>query len=262
MIRIAKPNSSAAYRRKATAETQKSCQLYDADPAKFSKVGMAANAKVYNARGVKKSLKNAQSNKCCFCEKPQVDEWGAVEHYRPKEAVRQGKSKRRKYPGYYWLAYEWDNLFFICAVCNTEYKNDIFPLAHDCDRANNHQASVAVENPLLVHPENDNPRDHIGFIGENVVHKTTKGKVTISTCGLDRGELEQLRREHLVQNIKLMIDIYNITTAKFDGSPEFQKMLDCSSRRLRESILPTSPYSSMAIDYLEAQGLLAIFSQP
>src|SRR5258705_11060485 len=67
--------------------------------------------------------------KCAYCEsKIVVNQPGDVEHFRPKGRVvdenfrpikiRHKKKGEMNHPGYYWLAYEWNNLFPSCIVCN------------------------------------------------------------------------------------------------------------------------------------------------
>src|SRR5580700_3071287 len=98
---------------------------YDADPNAVIKI----LNKIYGHKSVKKILKRAQFDKCCFCEKNQKDENGAVEHFRPKAGYHSERKERLKKPGYYWLGYEWSNLFFVCSVCNSKmHKGNLFPL--------------------------------------------------------------------------------------------------------------------------------------
>ncbi|MFX1554713.1 MAG: hypothetical protein ACFFBV_12360, partial [Promethearchaeota archaeon] len=67
--------------------------------------------------------------KCAYCETQIVsDQYGDMEHYRPKNAVTDENGEEIKkegengqtitHPGYYWLAYDWQNLLLTCEMCN------------------------------------------------------------------------------------------------------------------------------------------------
>jgi hypothetical protein len=62
--------------------------------------------------------------KCAFCETSISNHYGDVEHYRPKGGVQNQrrqwvrvriKSRTIKHPGYFWLAYDWQNLMPACS---------------------------------------------------------------------------------------------------------------------------------------------------
>ena len=82
---------------------------------------------VYGAAEVKEVLRAAQHDKCCFCEaKLGHAQFGDVEHFRPKASVQQS-SVDPPTPGYYWLAYAWQNLYLSCEICNRRHKQKLFP---------------------------------------------------------------------------------------------------------------------------------------
>ncbi|AUX44887.1 uncharacterized protein SOCE26_063570 [Sorangium cellulosum] len=69
-------------------------------------------------------------------------------------------------PGYYWLAYEWDNLLFSCGICNGTHKRNLFPLGNPEKRARSRRAKLSVEEPLLVHPAQEEPEQLVGYRDE------------------------------------------------------------------------------------------------
>jgi uncharacterized protein (TIGR02646 family) len=165
------------------------------NPHKFKFTG-----KIYGHPNVKAQLKKDQNNKCCFCETSDVDvvAHGDVEHFRPKGGHQQNVNDQLGYPGYYWLAYEWDNLFFSCQICNQRYKKNRFPLVDPAQRATNqHAAAELLSNTLLVHPSREDPEAEIGFNHEIPFGKTDKGKKSIQAFGLKRDRLSEARRRHL-----------------------------------------------------------------
>lgn len=156
-------------------------------------------ATLYNAERVKARLIANQKEKCCFCEAKLLHVgYGDVEHYRPKNGFRQGPAIALEKPGYYWLAYTWSNLFFSCKRCNGGHKRNYFPLAnHPTGRAYSHRDSLAREQPLLLHPTQDDPALHIRFRRAVAVGKTPRGNMTIKLCGLNRKQLLEQRRTFL-----------------------------------------------------------------
>src|SRR5687767_14638217 len=53
-------------------------------------------------------LEQCQGPKCCFCEKPVNG--GQIEHFRPIKGWKQATGTGIVRPGYYWLAYKWENM--------------------------------------------------------------------------------------------------------------------------------------------------------
>ncbi len=87
-----------------------------------------------------------QHDKCAFCEsKVSAIAYGDVEHFRPKAGYQQSHDDDLQRPGYYWLAYEWSNLFFSCSICNQQGKRNVFPLANPRRRATCHRDDIGLE---------------------------------------------------------------------------------------------------------------------
>lgn len=199
---------------------------------------------IYNYPGIKEALKKAQHGKCCFCEKEQTDEYGAVEHYRPKGGYQVAKKTKLIKPGYYWLGYEWSNLYFVCGPCNT-CKANIFPLVDETKRAVSHHDDITQEEPYLLDPAGTkDPRDHIVFDFGFVRGKTIYGKETIDACGLNRDVLNE-KRKKLISNMELHIDI--IVLQDIHPAATVEK----SRKFLRSCCLPQADFSAAAADYLK-----------
>jgi len=117
--------------------------------------------------------------KCAYCESSLEGQPGDVEHYRPKGrvTVSNGSSTSetfadagviKPHPGYYWLAYDWQNLLPSCIDCNRPNENKI-PGIHMGKR--NYfpvKAFRAVspgdekkEEPLLINPVYQDPGVHL-----------------------------------------------------------------------------------------------------
>lgn len=158
-------------------------------------------------------------NKCGYCEVilTAADHLGDVEHYRPKgrvtdergDLVFTDRARTKPHPGYFWLAYRWDNLFPACIACNRpgsgpdgikSGKWDCFPVAKFRALRPGDEKKEA---PLLLNPWLDNPNDHLTFDDDLAVlgSKTERGRETIRILGLNRDGLVELRRQ-AIRSIK------------------------------------------------------------
>ena len=149
------------------------------------------DSSIYGHKKVKKELIEAQHDKCCFCESRGTHiSYGDVEHFRPKGGFRQTPKSPLGKPGYYWLAYEWSNLFFSCQLCNQRFKRNLFPLENPGDRAISHNDYTNVEKPMFISPA-ENPEQYIAFRQEiaYAIDDNPRGKATIEALGLNRDKL-------------------------------------------------------------------------
>lgn len=201
MIRIEKPvEPPEVLRTKGRNKRKGHCSAYTRDPEAYRTGAKKFKfADYYSHETVRAALQKAQHNKCCYCERRIGREDSDVEHFRPKSAVRQRLGDPRKRPGYYWLAYEWNNLYLSCIACNQRCKSDLFPLQDPSTRARSHHDDLGREQPVLVDPGVDDPAKHIGFRGE-IAHPivgSKKGKRTIEMLKLNRSSLQEARRDRL-----------------------------------------------------------------
>ncbi|MBL8683157.1 MAG: hypothetical protein JNK05_28575 [Myxococcales bacterium] len=181
--------------------------------------------------------------KCGYCESlVTTNDYGDAEHYRPKGAVNKldGGSwvpvvvGRKPHGGYWWLAYDWTNLFPACAKCNSGHKGENFPTAKTHVRATSRtvkkwtsDALDKEEEPLLLHPmragEANDPERHITFDidGRAVpVDSSARARATIDTCGLNRDDgpnsLAEARRETMSEQVDLCLHAW--VQSKFDAA--------------------------------------------
>ena len=155
---------------------------------------------IYGHKTVKEALRSVQHNKCCFCE-ARIGHilHGDVEHFRPKAGYQIDDKQALMKPGYYWLAYDFSNLFFCCQVCNQVYKKNYFPLANERNRAHSHRYDYTLEESLILHPALDDIDQHLLFEAEIVKPRngSPKGVETIKRTGLNRTPLLEERFSHL-----------------------------------------------------------------
>ena len=249
MIRVERPvQAPEILRGDGQHETNRNRDRYDqnAEPYRAGTTTFDFNRDIYAHPSVKGALLTAQHRKCCYCEsKFRGTSYGAVEHFRPKGAVRMGHGMPTLYPGYYWLAYDWENLLVSCEVCNTR-KGALFPLVHESMRARSHHQPVGEETPVLVDPASEDPANHIRFRRAEVLHRTDRGRGTIKGLGLGRHELEEARAEHL----KYFERLYSVTEYLEDEVTSTN--VEAVREWLRESTGPKAKFSAMTRDFLDS----------
>ena len=234
-------------RNRGRAETRQNCEAYVEDPAGYDsgELRFDFNNHIYGAPKVKRVLKEIQHNKCCYCESKTSP--GRIDHFRPKGRARQRKGDEKIHPGYYWLAYEWDNLVLACEDCNLK-KSDYFPLGNPEQRARNHLEPLGRESPLLLNPSVDSdPSEHITFDGSACQAKTEKGRVTVTLLKLNRPILQE-GRQHELETLELLCAVVRDSNQCDTLRRNARRVVDSRAR-------PDAPYSAVARNYLSAIGV-------
>jgi uncharacterized protein (TIGR02646 family) len=155
------------------------------------------NSAIWLHDDVRLTLHKYQDGKCCYCErwrdpKREPD----IEHFRPKAGVFGSK----RHPGYWWLAYEWSNLFFSCKACNEQYKKTNFPLRRGGKRATRATADLSKEKPILPDLVAEDPDPLIGYEWNYELEEAwpiprnpERGPQIIALLGLERDLLNEER---------------------------------------------------------------------
>ncbi len=174
------------------------------------------DSNVYGHDDLRRALLKLFHEKCAYCESKiaGVFDW-EVEHFRPKGRVAEDLN----HPGYYWLAYEWENLYTGCTHCNQRRRDrgtwenpqagasagklDQFPLSDETKRAMDHTEDIAKEEPvrLLIDPCKDDPETELIFdvMGDaQPINSGDRATSTISVLHLNRSDLSKNRRLHVV----------------------------------------------------------------
>jgi len=175
---------------------------------------------VYHHDEVHAALERLCDHKCVYCEAPAPasSAWD-VEHYRPKGRVHE----RLDHPGYFWLAYVWENLLLACEFCNrrrrdrptwehpaaggTSGKADHFPLADETSRAMDPSDDLSRERRLLLDPTRDDPEEHVTFdlTGRAVARDGSRmGAASIELYHLNRRRLVTPRRAQIALATRLI----------------------------------------------------------
>jgi uncharacterized protein (TIGR02646 family) len=254
VIQVNKPKRRPAILRERGMVAAKAMwKAFDASPEDYARGAKTFefDRGIYGHSSVKDALRKAQHDKCCFCESkvPHISP-GDVEHFRPKAGYRQGFDDPLGRPGYYWLAYEWTNLYFCCQSCNQRFKRNLFPLGDPGARAVSHRDDIAREHPLFLDPGAVDPGLHIGFRKEIAypIDGSPCGAATIESLGLNREELVERRRDDY-QAMKLLKETRVLLAMKLEANPASRKLsaqLKKIDAFLARHLKDSAQYASMA----------------
>jgi uncharacterized protein (TIGR02646 family) len=183
-----------------------------AEEARIEGSGHKIREHVYRHSAVRIALEELFHRKCAYCETPLPEVGWDIDHFRPKGAV----AERADHPGYYWLAYEWFNLYPACEACNrrtrdlptwtdrvggdTAGKLTQFPLEDEAGRAFAPAADLGLERPLLLDPCADHPEDHLLYTPHGEVEPAPadpRAEATIDIFHLRRRRLRDRRKQHM-----------------------------------------------------------------
>lgn len=252
MIRITKPQPGpAVLLTKGVPARDAFCAAHDGGTRLFE-----PDRAIYAHDDVKAALIAAQHAKCAFCESKVTHvSSGDVEHYRPKAGFRQREDTPLEKPGYYWLSYDWDNLYFACEICNRRFKKNLFPLWAEQHRARTHADDITREKPLLLNPADD-PEHHLTFRDEVAKsrNRSRRGSLTIQIVGLNRPEVLEQRLDRLNQLRYLVSSratFSQLIRSSRKPKPELERLLAEVNQALDAATLATAPYSAMAKALLE-----------
>lgn len=247
MIKIVKPAESPAVlrgrgmieRKRLSAQFTRGAAKYTSGEKQFEFL-----SSIYGHKSVKQALFAAQHGKCFLCEsKFEHVAYGDVEHFRPKGGYAQKDGDALGKPGYYWLAYEWDNLLLSCQICNQQFKKNFFPLSNPPARARSHKDDLTAEQPLLINPTLEDPERIVSFRAEVpfAVRNSRRGVATIKRAGLERGPLE-VRRFNYYVTMKRIYKLANLSPTSY---PELKSTIVAAQLALAEAVKDSSEYAGM-----------------
>jgi len=179
MIRVSRGDAPPGFANRAEAWRAKLADYRQREPeitasAVWSKVrgDIEADAEI---------LARRFHHKCAYCEaRPGHVSRPHIEHFRPKGLTQfEGRM------------FDWDNWLLSCGICNEE-KWKHFP--EEDGRA------------LLLNPTEEEPSDHLCFVGPLLRGTTKRGKKTVELVELDRQSLRDRRASWLsLVNILLLL---------------------------------------------------------
>jgi uncharacterized protein (TIGR02646 family) len=235
------------------AKRKEHCTDYSRNPEAYrsGEKKFSFDSTIYAHFSVKELLIRDHYGKCCYCERL-VGQEGDVEHFRPKSAIQNKPGDSPQRPGYYWLVYDWQNLYFSCKPCNQLYKRTFFPLQSSATRATNHTINVEQEDSVLIDPGKEDPETMIGFRGEvpYAIENNERGMTTIDVLNL-KTHNKEARRKHL-RDLKTFYDSINLLTKNLDDL-ESKRLLARCITRLEEAIQPQAEFSAAARSAIATQ---------
>jgi uncharacterized protein (TIGR02646 family) len=180
--------------------------------------------RAYDAAPVLTALFELFGRKCAFCESPASEvkarssssrasrKPAEVEvrpgHFRPPDGAAE-LDGRVSLEHYWWLTYEWENLYPICKDC-TRAKGPRFPMALHGKRVSPRTAYTQVielEHPLLLDPCHDDPSKYLIFSKDGrVSSETVSGRTTIEVFALNRHALVMARAKAMRENKDVEVD--------------------------------------------------------
>jgi uncharacterized protein (TIGR02646 family) len=246
MIQIKKPKTvPKILAAKGKKQCNAHCASYSKNPKGYEKREEEFKflSSIYAHTEVKQALIKAQHKKCCFCESI-VGDRGDVEHFRPKGAYQQAKGDSLNYPGYYWLAYEWENLYLSCSACNQREKKNLFPLQDSTQRATNHNQPISQEQPMFIDCGQENPEDFIGFRGEiaYAINGNQRGQMTIDYLGINQEDLieKRLQRLQMLKGLNEVVFFAN----KDPTNQELQDLANGAKSLLANALLDHAEFAA------------------
>lgn len=228
-------------------ETQALCANYDADNTYFNNRSSKDlfKSSIYAHDDVKDVLVRIQNHKCCFCESrvTHISD-GDVEHFRPKaEWLRENVdgTKNKVKPGYYFLAYDWNNLMLSCLMCNQRIKGNNFPLLNEAHRAIvTHHYDITRELSVFINPTMEDPETHITFYENSPIGISLRGKKTIEYLNLDRFSLNEARKEKF-KDLFMYKKFLDVVT----NPEERDEIIEMIKKRINEIIDKNGEYVAM-----------------
>lgn len=233
--------------------------------------------------------KNAFNNKCAYCETKITGFPGDTEHFRPKGRVRRTALKddaseivkvsdedgeEITHPGYFWLAYHWQNLLPSCEFCNTAGgKSDAFPVEKShvavkrltvqeiddlLERMTQSPKYADIfylepmdldrlEGRLLLHPYYDNPEDHIYYEVDGkagIWNNSAKGDWSIKVYHLDEQSKLDARREEQHEARGRYMNLMGAT------SDDLADLTNAAKKFMDEYYCGTKPYAAAVFDFI------------
>ena len=195
------------------------------------------DTKILNHPSVRKTLAALFNGKCAYCES-RVDTTGSgdLEHFRPKAGAVDLEGNYYL-AHYWWLTFEWRNLYLSCQLCNHS-KRDRFPLTGPRAALETPYEDLDGEQPILLDPCVDKPGKFLVF-DENgsVGSEHERGQITIEIFDLNRAGLIKMRRD-TYRRLRILWQQWQKTK-----SPGLQK-------EIIEMMRPEAEYSALSRQFV------------
>lgn len=189
MIRVARtlPVPPTLRSGRASAERGRATRFFRRRVSQRAQEAYSFDAEVYAAEDVGQALSELFQGKCAYCETRTTAL--TISHFRPIGGALALDGKFSP-DHYWWLAYEWENLYPSCQECD-RLKGQRFPVAARRARPRARGALLTAERPLLLDPCGDeDPELHLVYLDDGqIASETEVGRTTIDVLGLNRSSL-------------------------------------------------------------------------
>lgn len=144
-------------------------------------------------KNVVSEVESVFNGKCAYCEsKVETDDkYDGMNHFRPMNSAKNYGDSSDSIDHYWWLMYEWSNLYYSCVHCN-RFKGSWFPVDGKRSKLRtSYIRIVAEENNLILDPCQDDISSSVYFNlsnGEILAH-SMQGMTTIKILNLNRTRL-------------------------------------------------------------------------
>lgn len=202
--------------------------------------------------------------KCWFTDAPELVARLDVEHFRPKaKAVNLDGSERE---GYWWLAFNVDNLRLCGQIPNREHKKCYFPLHAQSRVADPQNVSYVDEIPLFLDPVNIYDVSLVVYAEDGAVHPRADAsawdkervEITDRLLGLSKYPPLLEARQKVWQQCSRLMQSYMDIAADEAGSAVPSAILRERKKgiqdRLKQMTHPAEPFASVAWNCLMMSG--------
>lgn len=182
----------------------------------------ASSSKIW--KDLKAVLQQCSHDKCWYCEsKVTFSSPGDVDHFRPKNEV----GECSEHPGYWWMAFDWDNYRFSCENCNrpntdhetgrTAGKGTSFPLCDESKRVFDPTeiSGILYEEPKLLDPTVASDPLLLTFDVDGIAHPARpkerslkeyeRAEKSIETYHLNRSKLKNRRQFEVCNKVMRLV---------------------------------------------------------
>jgi len=249
VVKFTQPNHANFDEEKWRVFTNGLIAEFDRDSTPFN-TGTRDFNDAYGYDEFRSDLRSTIGSKCCYCEKSLAE--GEIEHFRPKKAYRANEGEALTRPGYYWLAYSWENMLLSCDECNDpKRKGNRFPLMTGGVRASSRNMSLDDELPVFINPAKENPSVYIGFRYDQPfgIDANGRGDEVIRLLELkDRGDISGQRHEKFRNYRFSRLLATQLAGNTFFSQGDIDEAIEDCTRLLN----PKEPFSGMLVANVNA----------
>ncbi|HWN81630.1 MAG TPA: hypothetical protein VNM87_06020, partial [Candidatus Udaeobacter sp.] len=130
-------------------------------------------------REVRQALRELFGDRCAFCNIGRTEENELEAHHLrpPQDAVGADGATSRSH--YWWLVYEWENLYLACAECRAA-QGAKFPVSQTRARVGARDDALDREGPLLIDPCREDPEPSFVYLDSGeMAARDYRGRATI-----------------------------------------------------------------------------------